>query len=477
MTTQTKEKSLNIIPDGYQHLISKKAHEALEANNLVVEVRPVGRFPAIEDFPFASILEYMPNPNEHLANNGSSQTHTVIKANEIGATDDDTVKNVLARLGHNIADTNYWKVYAYELDTPDESGFTRILTTNISNVPTNTSGCHFAGFGYKDINAKQLEWDWYQQKILPALLNPILLWVNNKFPEIIIRDADSGMYVAELQGVTPMTCDISILAEAKTWKERYQYAVAVHESGVHVMPTGYENILSNETKAMLADKELQITVSELQRPRDIGAHLCDKFFAVAKTNLTYQWTDDPKESKRHTAIRDEDFGDTPDETAKNLMARMDGDAENMSYWVVYCYLSAEPNEWGHIALYTTDTNELPEHGWYLAGIAISYNFHITPTSANEEEWEIRQRQTRSKHIAALSDEEKARALKVWQSDQLSRLNKAVFERECWANKKLFEVQFSRDDGESLLANNLGTLYKKDTESFNAEIQAAILKIK
>lgn len=194
MTINTQNSNANITPNDYQYLVSETSREALVAANLTVHIEPSDYFP-ICGFPFASMFEQIPNPSEYAKDSVNGQIHTVIKADEVGDTDDATVKNVLARLGVDINDTHYWKVYAYELDTPNEEGLTKLLTTRLNDVPKGE--VKFAGFGYK--SAENVESDAKQNEELADRLYYASLCLNKKLMTVMLRDADSGQHAADYE--------------------------------------------------------------------------------------------------------------------------------------------------------------------------------------------------------------------------------------------------------------------------------------
>lgn len=276
MAADTQNKHKNIIPERYKHVISQAAKEVLTANNLIVEIKPADYSSVIHHFPFAGIFEYVQNADEYLAEERNSKIMTVIKADDIGASDDDTVRNVLTRLGREPSDTHCWKVYAYELDAPNKKGLKKLLTTNILDIPANTE-YHFAGFGYKDtkkIEADRFD-DWVteENERLMGQLYPISLYRNELLIDTIIRDADDGMYISEYRGgadITPNDNRIISLAaaRAKSYREGSEYPrlKAEQAAGKHILPADCANLLSDETKAILANEGLRVKISELPIP-------------------------------------------------------------------------------------------------------------------------------------------------------------------------------------------------------------------
>lgn len=194
MLQDTKDKASTNTPDDYQYLVNSDSRIMLDANNLTIDIKPTDYFP-IHGFPFASMFEQIPNPSEYAKDSVNSQVHTVIRADEVGDTDDATVNNVLARLGVDTNDTHYWKVYAYELDAPNESGMTKLLTTQLSDIPAGKA--QFAGFGYKSI--ENIKSDAEENEALASRLHFASLCLNKKLMAVILRDADTGQHATDYE--------------------------------------------------------------------------------------------------------------------------------------------------------------------------------------------------------------------------------------------------------------------------------------
>lgn len=102
----------NNVPAGYEYLLSSESKAILEEFGLTVDIAPQQdphklRLP----IPFVGVEALIPNfPN-----------HTSIRADEVGATDQETIDNVLNNAKAKLKDndepiTNHWAVYLYEKD-------------------------------------------------------------------------------------------------------------------------------------------------------------------------------------------------------------------------------------------------------------------------------------------------------------------------------------------------------------------------
>lgn len=487
MTNSTAVK--NITPEHNQHLISEQGVDFITTQGLSVHIEPMEDCQPIHSFPFAAMFDQIPNPYEYGAGSVNNQTFTLIKADEVGATDDETALNTLTRLGCDPDSTCYWLVYAYELETPNEKGLTKLLTANLSELPAN--GAKFAGFGYQSTKKANLltddeyhAWAIAQKEKLMDCLYPVSLWLNDKLMTVTVRDAEDGLYIMQYDsGSDTGSVDRKLLWKDADWMAKhkstpeYLKRKAELAAGTHILPDGHENLLSEKTKALLAKEGLRVKVYDLPKASDCGRYLCNKLFTVADYYPTNKLADSPLNSERRGVIREEDFGATVAETAQNLMARMEQGDEGMSYWAIYQYKSETPNQYGHTAIYTTDITNAPAGSADLAGIAISYNLYMTPTPDVEEEWQTRQRLAREKRIGELSADDKAVALAEWQENQLSSLNGSIFNLEVFVNKKLLDVDFFHIGNGDRCSSYDYEPYPKDTDGFNAKVQAVIANFK
>lgn len=491
MTNSTEVK--NITPEHNQHLISEQGLDFITTQGLSVHIEPMEDCQPIHSFPFAAMFDQIPNPYEYGAGSVNNQTFTLIKADEVGATDDETALNALTRLGCDLDSTCYWLVYAYELETPNEKGLTKLLTANLSELPAN--GAKFAGFGYQSTKKANLltddeyhAWAIAEKERLMGSLYPVSLWLNDKLMTVTVRDAEDGLYITQYDcGSDTGAVDRKLLWKDAGWVAKhkstpeYLKRKAELAAGTHILADGHENLLSEETKALLANEGLRVKVYDLPKTDDYGRYLCNKLFTVADYYPTNELADSSLNSERRDVIRDvirdEDFGATIAETAQNLMARMEQGDEGMSYWAIYQYESEVPNLYGHTTIYTTDITDAPAGSANLAGIAISYNLYMTPTPDVEEEWQTRQRLAREKRIGGLSADDKAAALADWQENQLSSLNGSIFNLEVFVNKKLLDVDFFHiSNGDSCRTYDYEP-YPKDADEFNTKVQAVIANLK
>lgn len=275
----------------YQHLISEKGREVLRENRLIVEIEKSKSCPFINNICFAGMFKQIPLVCERPESLYHNRAYTVIKANEVAEDDDDTVKNVLARLGYDLDKTYYLKVYSYELETPNEKGLTQFFTTNKQDATNDDA--KFAGFTYVDLRTQEVqqdtleEWVAAKKKFTINCLKPISLWLNEKWITLKILDADSGQYINEYDNSSNTEfADGKILMAGVRWAEDYRNSqyyerdLAIHNSRSNVLPDGLEGLLSNETLTSLCDLGLRIEVT--RRAKDDG--LLDVIFRFASNS-------------------------------------------------------------------------------------------------------------------------------------------------------------------------------------------------
>lgn len=109
-TQTTPAPHQNNVPEGLEHLLSDESKAILEEHGLTVDIAQQQDPHRLHlPIPFCGIEGLIPNfPN-----------HTTISSDEIGATDQETIANVLSNITTNLAEgaepiTNHWAVYLYE---------------------------------------------------------------------------------------------------------------------------------------------------------------------------------------------------------------------------------------------------------------------------------------------------------------------------------------------------------------------------
>lgn len=469
----------NISPTKYAHLITKKGQSVLTKNNLKVDIEVEGDCPVLF-FRFAGMASQVPEVHERSAEDYHNRAYTIIKADDIGATDDDTVKNVLSRLGRSLEDTHYWKVYAYELETPNERGLTRFLTTNISDAPVGEA--KFAGFGYKSIRDANKNpeyfaaWQKENDERLMNCLYPVVLLLNDKLMTVKVRDMDSNLYINEYRcGSDIGTVDSLLIWHAEKWATQYrsnpnnQIKNDKHKAGAHILPNGHENLLSDEALSILSSEGLRVEITTLPSAGDLHRYACDKFFFTEQ----HQPKDMVVDSERYGVITSSDMGVSVEDTANTLMASMGGNKATMSYWAVYQYESDVANEYGHTIIYTTDEAESKLNQGELASIAVSYNLGHKPVRGEEKDWQVKQRQAAEKTRANWTPAQEEAEILQWQAYQLQSLKNSIFHTECFANNNLLEVSLYRMDNGDYQYIYDDQPYQKDPELFNTQLVKAL----
>lgn len=479
MTTVNVQKHTHQIPDDCKPLMSEAAYAALEANNLVIDIGQPVDFMLTHRLPFAAVYDQIPMINER-EDRRHVNDYTCIKDNEFGKSNDETAQNVLARLGHS--DASYWLVYVCELDEPNEDGLTKFFTLNPNGHDADK--VHFAGFSWKpaaQVEADDMRADEQELEVLDNLRG-IESWLNDMILGVTLRDADDGMYLVyyealKKQGYLDKSAIHRSANYAKVSREHkdYQKRKAEYNTKTHVIPEKYEHLVSDESKAILAEQGLLIKVQDLPR----YCYLTNRasVFGVDGYHPDLKWVQEHHNSGENLLMIDQDFlAPTVEETAEKVIATMAGERTSKSWCAIYQYEAQQPNEWGHTKIYTANVNDFPAGEGHLAAIVVGYNYDVgafmveTPNQAADE-FVIHE-----SALAHLSDSEKADLLKSSQDDLQRRVNNSLFELELWANGTLVEVLFHRTDNGDYIYGYPNDSYRNtDAGEFNAQLQATIQK--
>lgn len=489
MTTHTKQNNTtqlsNNIPNDCIELLSEEGWDILNRNNIIMDVKPSNNPMRLYNGNFASVYEQVPFIDEKEEGFFGGGAFTNIRNDEYRDTINETAKTVLTRLGLNLADTYYWAVYLHELDAPNDQELTKVF----SNSPDDHKGeGRFAGIGWHALKDSDTDpsWETTIKDNLLASLFPISLWLNKKVMHITIRDADTGLMIMDYETFNTKTGGFNFKLKqivenyVKRFRarENYDQLIATQMAGTHILPAEHQDILTDSTKALLAERGLLIRVSEPSRDFYIGAR-CDKFFGVARYFPKAQTKSEAFKNVKYEDISEEiiNRNNTIDGIAVELMNSMDGDMSNMSYWPVYVYENKEAtHEWGHSKFYTTDLNELPVSGGNLVGIGLKYNHGILPDSMITEDYQRDQKQHVIDKLALLSDEEKSQSLLEWQEMERDFLAKSLVDAETSLNNKVFYVGFREAATGDVIYSYDKTGYLKDKTAFNAKIQAEIIRV-
>lgn len=480
MSEQNVQTHPHIMPDDCKALMSEAGYAVLADANLAIDIQQSVEYMRTYRMPFAAVYDQIPVINERVGIQ-SSGAYTCIKDDEFGATDDETAKATLARLGVDLADAQYWLVYLTELDAPNEEGLTKVFTLSTNGLPADKT--HFAGFGWKltsELEVEGLDPAEQETEVLENL-NGIELWLNDMIVAVTLRDADDGMYLNYYEALKRKgAIDSRLISHGKERveslrsKRDYQQKKAEFQTKTHVIPDEYQHLVSDESKALLAEQGLLIKISKLPQHPHILSQV--KWFGLAEDFPSNEWMAEHGETTRFIDIRDEDMGTTNDETASNLMAHVGGDLSTMSYWVVYAYKTNAAHKWDHTKFYTTDKAELPDGVGKLVGICTAYHYGIEPQTEGEDNRTTINRENHEAHIALMTDDDKAAFLSGWQSSMRNRINNSLEGIEVWANGKLVQVAFHRADNGDYLYGYPSAPYKNtDATEFNAQLQAAVRK--
>lgn len=469
----------NILED-CRHLISDESLALLAEHEVAIDIKQARNCWRIYNFPFAGVFEYFPIQFD---NGGKSNgiTYNRIRDVELNKSVHDTAKIVLARLGHDVAHTHYWPVYLYELDTPDEQGRTKIYTTNINDFPEGAG--NFAGFGYKDkrFNNPDLQEEWLveQEAALMKALHTVEIWINNMAVEITFRDANDGMFIecggecAKFENPLNFRIRTRVAEAAARYRARsdYKKLKADRKATTHVIPEEYQHLVSDETKALLDEHSILIKVSEL--PRQCGVWCPFIFAGVQEFYPRNEWAWSKESPYFYSDIQDSEFGDSVDETAMAVMARLGGDLSTMSYWPVYLYESDQPSELGHTLLYTIDVRDLPADGGNLAGIAFRYKHDLTPEHRDGSNPRPHLTSLQEK-MAVMSADEKKVLDDEWEEDAMMSLERSLIDVELWLNAKFLTVSYHNIVNGDLI--NTCEFYEKSATPFNAKIVESMAEI-
>lgn len=463
------------IPDDCVGLISEAGYKVLKDNRMIIEILPSDYCPRLPRSSFAALYSQVPNIDEKDGRKLGGG-YTTIRVGELGETLQQTAAAVLARKECQIEDTHYWAVYLQELAIPNEKGLTKVFTYD-------PNGNAFAGFGYRDIkdigseNIKVRE-----QQIESELLEDLYLtelWLNNKMVEVVLRDADSGLLITNYKGIKIKNgIDNKLIRSGHIYAENYRQRVdyeskkAEHTLKVNTIPEQYQPLLSRETERLLAERDIVIKVSDEPSYFWIGGH-CDKLFAVEAFYPSRLWFSSSSRSGLVGNIERDDIKASVHDTAVGLMAKMGGNADTMSYWVIYYHETKTPYRNGYTKMYTTDVEELPAGGGHLAGIAISYNYGITPMKADASDRYAASQKARVEKLEAMSEVERSKEIEAWWTGELNLIKQSLVSAERKINENLLSVSF-RDRQTSDSLGGFGfDAYPKEAIAFNNKLQMAL----
>lgn len=477
--SSSSQKIQHTIPDDCKPLMSEAAYAALEASNLVIDIGQPVDFMLTYRLPFAAVYDQIPMINER-DDHRNVRDYTCIRDNEFGESDDETAQNVLARLGHSGA--NYWLVYVCELDEPNEDGLTKFFTLNTDGF--DAGKVHFAGFSWKlaeQVEADEMRADEQELEVLENLRG-IEYWLNDMILGVTLRDADDGMYLVyyealKKQGYLDKSAIHRSAKYAKDSRGRkdYQKRKAEYNTKTHVIPEKYEQLVSDESKAILAEQGLLIKVQDM--PRNCYLTNRARVFGVDGYHPDLEWVQEHHNSGENLLIIGQDFlAPTVEETAEKVIATIAGDRASKSWCAIYQYEAQQPNEWGHTKIYTANINDFPAGEGHLAAIVVGYNYDVGSFMAETPNQVADELGIHKPALAHLSDSEKADLLKEAQDDLRQRVNSSLFELEVWANGTLVEVLFHRTDNGDYIYGYPNDSYRNtDAGEFNAQLQATIQK--
>ena len=466
------------IPDDCIAFISEQAWAVLNDNNMIIDIQPSDYCNRIQRSSFAAIYEQVPFIDEKNGKNGFGR-YTNIRDDERKETFDGTAQAVLGRMDYDLSKTYYWAIYLQELDQPNKDGLTKVFTYK-------AEGNELAGFGYREYESDRtpientMQWETKVRNELLEDLYLITLWLNKKMVKVKLRDADDGLLIAEYLAIKiPNGIDGRLIRVghtcAKNYRNRddYEEKRAEHRAGGHVIPSHCPNLLSNENEIALNERGIIIKAKELASYYWLGGD-SDKFFSVEAYYPSKQWFKDYDSNSFVGEINPEDIGATDRDTAMNLIARMGADPKDVSWWAVYYYEAETPFRFGHTKMYTTDVNELPESGGYLAGMAISYNHGISPVKESDSEDLIAARADKVSQLDALNADDRAAQLADWRSGELETLNRCLISAESRLNQDLLSVGFYDADTSDIINGFGSELYPKAAEDFNDQLREALL---
>lgn len=254
------------IPDDCQHLIRDKGWQALEDNNLLMDIAPSDYCTRLYRSSFAAVYEQIPFIDEK----SSDGDYTNIRDDEYGDTHTDTIKTVLARLNKDPEQTFYWSVFLHELDAPNHKGLTKVLTNNADDYEGSGK---FAGFGWRDLagadSSNLVEWQESVKADLLRELIPLVYWLNKKSVLVKLRDADDGLLVMQYQGfkIKNGLDGMLIMTGAKA-AEKHRNSSHLKQkqaelaSKTHIIPEQLKYLLSDEVREKLAARNTVIKIIE-----------------------------------------------------------------------------------------------------------------------------------------------------------------------------------------------------------------------
>jgi hypothetical protein len=255
------------IPDDCKPLIRDKGWQALEDNNLLMDIEPSDYCSRLYRSSFAVIYEQIPFIDEK-SNDGD---YTNIRDDEYGDTNTETIKTVLTRLNKDPEQVFYWSVFLHELETPNEKGLTKVLTSNADDFKVGSG--KFAGFGWCDLGdadgANFAEWKESVKADLLRELIPLIYWLNKKAVSVKLRDADDGLLVMQYQGFKIKNgLDGKLLMSGAKAAQNHRNSSQLKQkqaeltSKTHIIPEHLKNLLSDEVREKLTARNTVIKIHE-----------------------------------------------------------------------------------------------------------------------------------------------------------------------------------------------------------------------
>lgn len=482
MTTTTEKtmKVTNDIPEELKHLLTEDAQAVLDKYDMAIKVKVLDSFMRLYGSSFAANHDQIPFVAENTETRYGFGRYTCIKDDEFGDTTDKTAKNVLTRLGFDPKEMHYWAVYVHELDAPNHEGLTKVFTDNPEDF-ANGKG-HFAGIGYCE--AKEVieagsssTLDDFKARLLKDL-GGIEKFINDMILLVTVLDAESGLLMGHFEVLNkPEHFNKKLmkrsegLALACYSSKEFIKSKAEYLLGGHIIPEQYQHLLSEHNKARLEKLGVLIKVFEL--PNGCMPHqYCNKFFGVdgRYPDNQFSWAGQP--SDQYAVIAEHELGDTVEATALNVMAGMEGDVSDMSYFAVYSYELETPDELGRTKIFTTEARENTDEKSALVGIAVSYNYGIPPNVDVNELGAKHHINSVIARVAKMTDDEKLIALEQWKQRELTMLSAAIEYLELFENKNIVGVSYhNAKDGSTICRG--GYPYKKVVAGFNEKMKAKL----
>ena len=226
----------------------------------------------------------------------------------------------------------------------------------------------------------------------------------------------------------------------------------------------FDHLLNDESKALLAEHNLTLTVSKPQNCYPIKLP-----FRFAGVPAHFPFKREAFSAKDHISyieIQESDFRDTDDETIKAVLNRIEWRMETTSYWAVYLYELDKPNKDGFLKTYVIDTDGLDASKLHFAGFAYRTKNGISPRIERKDIKEGRQ--SRSQKLGSLNPEQLADWEANWRTSIEVALKQALLPIELWVNDMFLSLSYyDATDGAFIITDD----YCKDNAAiFNRRIK-------